>query len=81
MESLQALTVFFGWSTIINIGLLLMASVAMAFLRGAITDFHAKTFGLSEDELSPIYFQFLANYKLAVIVLNVVPYVALKIMA
>ncbi|MCI5221141.1 MAG: hypothetical protein D3924_00305 [Candidatus Electrothrix sp. AR4] len=80
MESLQTLAVFFGWATIINIGLLLVATVAMVFLRSTITNFHAKNFGLSEAELTPIYFQFLANYKIAIIVLNLVPYIALKIM-
>jgi hypothetical protein len=81
VDSLHAMTVFLGWSTVINLVLLMVATIAMIFFRSAITNFHVKAFGLSEAELAPIYFQSLANYKIAIIVLNLVPYIALKIMA
>jgi Family of unknown function (DUF6868) len=38
-------------------------------------------FGLSEADLSRAYFQYLAQYKIAIFVLNLVPYVALEFMA
>ena len=80
MESLQTFAVFFGWSTIINSILLLITTFAVTALRIPIQKIHSKLFGLTEIELSSMYFQFLANYKLAIIVLNFVPYLVVKIM-
>lgn len=41
---------------------------------------HAKLFELSQADLSLSYFQFLGQYKLAIYVLNLAPYIALRIM-
>ncbi len=80
MEFLQTFATFFGWSTIINTILLLITTIAVIVLRKPIQKIHFKLFGLAEIELFTTYFQFLANYKLAIIVLNLVPYLVLKIM-
>ena len=81
MSSLETLTAFFGWCTAINIGLLTIAAVFLGFMRVPISQIHAKMFGLNEADLSRAYFQYLAQYKIAIIVLNLVPYIALKMMA
>jgi hypothetical protein len=44
------------------------------------TRIHARMFGVSEGDLPRIYFQYMAQYKTAVFVLNLVPYVALKML-
>jgi hypothetical protein len=36
-------------------------------------------FGLSEDALSRAHFQYLAQYKVAIFVFNLAPYLALRI--
>ncbi len=36
--------------------------------------------GMEEADLSKAYFQYLAQYKIATLVFNVAPYIALKIM-
>ena len=41
---------------------------------------HGKMFGLSEADLSRQYFQYVANYKIAIVVFNLVPYIALVLM-
>ncbi len=81
MSSLGTLTAFLGWCTVINIGLLMFAAVVLGLMRGPISQIHAKMFDLNEADLSRGYFQYLAQYKIAVLVLNLVPYVALKIIA
>jgi hypothetical protein len=81
MDSIEMLTKFFGWCTVVNMGILILASISLVSVRGSISKIHARMFGLSEADLSRAYFQYLAQYKIAVIVLNLVPYVALKIMA
>ena len=42
---------------------------------------HGRMLGLSEDDLSRAYFQYLAQYKIAVFVFNLAPYLALRIVA
>ncbi len=81
MSSLQTLTAFLGWCTVINIGLLMFAAVVLGLVRGPISQIHAKMYDLNESDLSRGYFQYLAQYKIAVLVLNLVPYVALKMIA
>jgi len=42
--------------------------------------FHSKMFHVSPDELSQIYFEYLAWYKLLWLFLNLVPYIAMRVM-
>ena len=80
MISIETLTEFFGWCSVINIGVLMVAAFALVVIRKPIVKIHAKMFGLNESELSLLYIQYLGNYKIALIVLNLVPYIALKLM-
>lgn len=80
MSSIETLTEFFGWCSAINIGLLILASLVLVLIRGPILKIHAKMFGLGEQDLSRAYFQYLAQYKIAILIFNLVPYITLKIM-
>ena len=68
-----------GWCAVINIGLLIFSSIFVVSLRGPISRIHAKMFNLDESDLSLAYFQYLAQYKIAIIVFNIIPYFALRI--
>jgi len=68
-----------GWCSVINIGLLMFSSIFVIALRGTASCIHGKMFNLDEKYLSQAYFQYLAQYKIAIIVFNVVPYFALRI--
>ena len=81
MMTIAALTELLGWVSVINIVVLLLSTLGVIAIRGTITVIHAKLFGLDEKDLGRAYFQYLAQYKIAIIVLNIVPYIALKIMA
>jgi len=48
-------------------------------MRGSIGSIHASMFKLEQEDLSKAYFRYLANYKILVIVFNLVPYLALRI--
>lgn len=80
MNSIETLSEFFGWSCIINIGLLTIAALAVMFNRDSIMAIHSRLLGVSAEELPRAYFQYLAQYKIAIIIFNLVPYIALKIM-
>ena len=81
MNSLEAVTAFFGWTTVINFVLLFVSSIMVITTRGAISRIHGKMFGLEAVDLSRAYFQYLAQYKTAIIVFSLTPYIALKLMA
>lgn len=81
MDSLATLTTFLGWCSVINLGLLILASLFLMAARGWVTRIHGGMFGLDESDLARAYFQYLAQFKIVVLVFNVAPYVALRIMA
>jgi hypothetical protein len=81
MMTIESLTELLGWVSVINIGILVLSTLAVITVRASITEIHSKIFGLDEKDLGRAYFQYLAQYKIAIIVLNVAPYIALKIMA
>ncbi len=79
MQDIDTLAGFLGWCSVINIVTLCMATLALTLMRDFISGMHSRITGLSQSELSVAYFQYLANYKIAIFMLNLVPYVALKI--
>jgi hypothetical protein len=81
MITIEALTELLGWATVINIVVLLLSTLGVIAMRETIAGIHSKLFGLDEKDLGRAYFQYLAQYKIAIIVLNIAPYIALKIMA
>lgn len=81
MMDINTLTTFLGWCAILNIGVLLFSTAAVLLMRETISNIHSKMFGVSESNLPSAYFRYLANFKIAIIVLNIVPYFALKLMS
>ena len=79
--TIEMLTTALGWCLAINIVLLGFAALVVTGFRSLVLHIHGKLFGLSDDDLVKGYFQYLANYKIAIIVFNLVPYVVLKLMS
>jgi hypothetical protein len=81
MNSLEAVTAFFGWTTVINFVLLFVSSIMLITTRRSISRIHGRMFGLESADLSRAYFQYIAQYKIAIIVFSLTPYIAFKLMA
>ena len=79
--SIESLTELLGWSFLINTFILLLTTAAVVSLREKVVKIHSRMFGVSEADLTKAYFHYLANYKLLILVLNLAPYLALKIMS
>ena len=77
----ETLTIFLGWMTVINILVLTLSSLVLLTAREKISKIHARLFGLDQASVGQIYFQYLAQYKIAIIVFNIAPYLALRILA
>ena len=74
-------TIFLGWVSLINLGLLLFSTLYIYFFRAYAVKIHTKMFGLKEADASRIYFQVLGHYKILIIMFNLVPYFALRIIS
>lgn len=79
--SIEQLTSFFAWCTLINFALLIFATIWLLAFRGFVIRIHSRMSGLEENDLTIIYFKYLAYYKIAIIVFNLVPYLALRIIS
>lgn len=81
MNSIDLWREFFGWASVINAGILIFTSILIVGLRGMISKIHGNMFGLSEEQVSVAYFQYLANYKILIFIFAVVPYFVLRLMS
>lgn len=81
MITLESLRELLGWCSVINLGMLLFATVMLTLFRKPVMRIHARIFGMSDADLSRTYFEYLGRYKMVTLVFNVVPYIALRIMA
>ena len=81
MNTIEGIREFFGWCCVINIVILLLAMIPLVLFRGLFSSIHAKMFNLDESDVSRGYFQFMAQYKIALLVLCIVPYIALCILS
>ena len=71
---------FLGWCTAINLGFLMVMTIKLLALQNWASKIHAKWFNIDEESVRQVYFQFLAAYKIALLIFNVAPYIALRIM-
>ena len=80
MNTIETVTEFFGWCSVINVGLLTLSSILVIAIRGTALRIHGKMLDLDAKSLSQAYLQYLSQYKVAMLVFSIVPYIALKIM-
>jgi hypothetical protein len=74
------ITEFLGWCSVVNIAMLFLSFIMLTVMRGWVIRIHAKMSGVTEAELPMVYLQFLGNYKLFILMFNLVPYIALRIL-
>lgn len=79
MYSLETITSFLGWCSLINIGFLIFTTLIIKVAVDPIARIHSNMFSVPESELPMLYLQYLSAYKIAIIVFNLVPYLALRI--
>ncbi len=77
--SLKTLKTFFFWMTVINFLILVISTCGVVALTQEIKSIHSNIFHVSSDELSQIYFEYLAWYKLLWMIFNLVPYISLRV--
>lgn len=81
LDTINYICGFLGWCTILNIVLFCYMAVMLIAFNAPIKRLHSRIMLIPKEQLNGLYFSFLAHYKLAILILNLVPYCAMKIMA
>ena len=76
--NLDQFTEFMAWATAINLGLFIITAVSVMAIGGPISKIHGRLFGLDPDGIRSTYYDYIAIYKIVVLVFFVVPYLALR---
>lgn len=77
--SIQALTDFFMWCTIINGGLLVFWSVFILITPDLVYRLQSTFFPMTRETYNVVIYCFLGFFKIIIIVFNLVPFIALLI--
>lgn len=77
--SMEAMAAILGWCTVVNFGFLLMTMIVLVCFRKQVQRIHSVMTGLSNDELSRLYFQYMGQLKSLWIVFNLTPYLAIRV--
>jgi len=75
------LTSFFGWCTALNLGLLILTSIMCISFADFSYRMNHKFFSISRDAFNTALVCFIGFFKILVIVFNLIPYLALLIIA
>lgn len=80
MNDPDLLVRFLGWCSLLNLGVYVLSVVALSMFRPLTSRVHSRWFGQDEARLPAEYIRFLGNYKIAILVFNLAPYGALRLM-
>ncbi|CAA0092329.1 Uncharacterised protein [Zhongshania aliphaticivorans] len=73
------LTNFLKWCSVLNIGILCFSSLMFMLAPDFIYRVHGRLFTLERTAFNTQIYQFLAIYKILILVFNLTPYIALLI--
>ena len=76
---INSLRAFFKWCTILNGGLLILASLDLAFAGDRVFQLQSQWFPIDRDDFNLAIYELLGLFKIVVIAFNLVPYIALVI--
>jgi len=79
MISVGVIREILGWCCIINFGLLLWWFLAFTLARDFIYKMHSKRFKITIEKFDAIHYSGIAFFKILILVFNIVPYLALRI--
>lgn len=79
--TIEMLTRFFMWCTILNVAFLVLSFliVAFGFGRDFVYRMHSKWFPMPRETFNVVIYSFIGVYKIFVLVFNIVPWIALII--
>lgn len=78
---MTVLTAIFGWMLLINLVVYGLAAVVIIFARDWVSNFEARITGIPAEEWPAYFIDYLSRYKIAIMMFNLAPYLALRIVA
>lgn len=78
--TLESLRDFFGWCTLIHMGVLILWTLVFVAGHGWLYRIHGRMFPMPESTFNAIHYGGLAFYKLTIFVFCLVPWVVLLVM-
>ena len=76
---IETVRAFFMWCTIINVVLLALSFVMLAFAGDWVYRMHGRWFPMPRETFNVVIYSFLGSFKMFVLAFNLVPYIALVI--
>lgn len=67
------------WSTVINLGILILWFAFFSLARSWMYRLHSRWFQLTDEQFDALHYGAMALYKIGILLLNLVPYIALRI--
>ena len=77
---INEITTFLGWCTVINLSVYMFSALAIIVFKRFTAKLHSRVMGIDATALPSLYFNYLGNYKLGILIFNLAPYIALKLM-
>jgi hypothetical protein len=68
-----------GWCSVINAGLLLLSMAGLMLFHEMAYRIYGEPFGLSVESFNALQYEGLIIYKICILMFNIVPYIALRI--
>jgi hypothetical protein len=79
--TLETIRDILAWCSVINIILLLVWFIMFALAHDCVYRMHSKWYKLSQDAFNTVHYSGIAFFKIVIFVFNIVPYLALHIVA
>ncbi len=76
---LEMIRAFFAWCSVINVALLLWWAIFLLFAHDWTYRLHSRWFKISVEQFDAIHYGAMAAFKLGVLIFNLAPYFALRI--
>jgi hypothetical protein len=76
---LEMIRAFFAWCSVLNMGLLLLWAMFFMFAHDWTYRIHSKWFNMPIDKFDTMHYAGIALFKMGVLLFNLVPYFALRI--
>jgi len=79
--TIEAIRTFLLWCTVIDYGILLVWFLVFVFAHDWIHPLHRRWFRLSSEQFDALHYVGMGIFKIGIILLNLVPFIALSVLS
>ena len=77
--TLEVIRDMLAWCSVINLGILIFWALFYAAARGVVFKCHGGIFDLTQEQINKTHYKGIILYKIGIILFNIAPYLALRI--